>query len=956
MPKPIKVDAGDRAMLSQATGKPVVIDADNSNKLSELAKNQGSLAEPTVRQKSSLAKPAVQTAQMQAPQPIVPKRTKVLPSASFAKPASTSLSDIQYGSEQPDKSQSYWDIMQDSSSQSSGNDSDNKSENRIELSPEFTSGYTEPSVSTASMGSPQAISDNIPNSSFRMNDVYERDMIDNGLSEDYIDKVLKESNTVGAALDDANGLRSEWRRDLLDQLTTAVDDGTMDRPHLLSDWMTGKQYYHYVHDLGLPGMPEKQIDVSDDSRYSKTEQQQQYGFTPYIPNNTYLFAKDFMLTPTAATRRLSDYVSNLRTRGLFDDVDYDIDVDTGQGRQTFSGREYDNMSPGYFSQSDRLYDDAKNGDKDALSAMISDPGDTPYTTMVKQTRLPDGSLHYGVITKSESDYDTDDMQSLVDDGTVIYDDNGIPTSLRTKDDFLLNIVPTDDGYSIDTKDDAFQDWNDSHLVYRMEFSDGSSAELPFSVANEAKTNGLNSGIGETSWVHYDDTDLDIDPTSLTVGKPSKLDDYYDPINQTGSEVGAYFSPDMVLPDGTRIPRDVAERISSDKDPDDTSDGITYSFQRSGLNPARGIPGIPNSGAVGAAIGASAWPLLLTDSRPRRFLEAPVDENGFHIEDLPNNLADWAANSMTISLPYVQWLNSFSQAMPYSSGVNGQNRSETGRYSSTGFEPGDDKNAMMSVPVLAGPAFENLAGNIGHETWLDNVVNPLIDRKLARGTLANILAHHGFDMFGEGIEENFGDIVDELGTYGSSAYSNPLSFPPEGMNVYDKDGNLIGSADNQSDTYGPWPVMYDEHGRELKDPSRTTALDRIGNFIPHTQDQLRDAANSFLGGAGVSALMGGPSLVAEGIGSYQQRNRGDWGSPSYAAHMNALDREMPYAGKSISYAMNDARRRNMGKMPDSEITLPESLLSNQRPDDDSDIIRYDPEKYMIPDDAQLPELR
>lgn len=950
----LAVDTGGKAKANPKTGK---ILGKTSNSFAEpIAKKGSDLASLFAsqvntlpeNQKSNLTEPAVQTAQMQVPQSTAPKKTKVLSYASFAKPASMSLPDIQYVSKQPDESQSYWDVMQNGNSQSSGNDSSNRSDNQTELSPEFISGYAEPSIFTASMDSPQAISDNIPNSAFRMNDVYERDMIDNGLSEDYINKVLKESNTVGAALDYTNGLRPEWREDLLDQLTTAVDDGTMDRQHLLSDWMTGKQYYHYVHDLGLPGMPEEQIDVSDDSRYSKTEQQQLYSFLPYIPNNTYLLARDFMLTPMAATRRLSDYVSNLRTRGLFDDVDYEISVDTGQGHQTISGREYDRLSPGYFSQSDRLYDNAKNGDKDALSTMISNPGDTSYTTMVKQTKFPDGSIHYGVVTKSEPDYDTDDMQGLVDDGTVIYNDDGIPISLRTKDDFLLNIVPTDDGYNIDTKDDAFQKWNDSHLVYRMEFSDGSSAEFPLSAANDMKT--------ETSWVHYDDTDLDVDPTSLTVGEPAKLDDYYDPISQKGSEVGAYFSPDMVLSDGTRIPRDVAERISSDEDPDDTSDGISYSFQRSGLNPARGIPGIPGSSAIGAVIGASAWPLLLTDSRPRRFLKAPIDEDGFHIEDLPNNLTDWAANSMTISLPYVQWLNSFSQAVPYSSGVNGQNRNEMGRYSSTGFKPGDSRNAMMSVPVLAGPAFENLAGNIGHETWLDDVINPLIDRKLARGTLANILAHRGFDMFGEGIEENLGDIVDQFGTYGLDAYSNPLSFPPEDMSVYDEDGNLIRSADDQSDTYGPWPVMYDEHGRELKDPSRTTMLDRISNLIPHTQDQLRDAANSFLGGAGVSALMGGPSLVAEGIGSYQQRNRGDWGSPSYAAHMDALDREMPYAGKSISYAMNDARHRSMGGVPDSEITLPESLLSSQHPDGDSDIIRYDPEKYMIPDDARLPELR
>lgn len=830
-----------------------------------------------------------------------------------------------------------------------------------ELNPQFGDGS--PTIHTAWMAAPQSPSDIGFRDSTRANDVYENDMIDSGLSVDYIDNVLKEDNAVKAALDNTNELEPEWRRDLLDQLTTSVDDGTMDRQHLLSDWMTGKQYYHYVHDLGIPGMPEKQIDVSDGSRYSKTEQQQLYGFVPYVPNNTYLLARDFILTPAAATRRLSDHISNLRTRGLFNDVDYDIGVDTGYDHQTFSGREYERMSPGYFSQTDKLYNDAADGDADALATMISDPGDGPYTTMVKQTELPDGSLHYGVVTKAGADYDID-MQDLIDEGTVAYNDDGVPISMVTKDGFVLDIVPTSDGYDIDTKNDAFQEWNDSHLIYHMEFSDGSSAELPLSdISNDIARNGR---IGELNWVRYDDTGLNIDPRDLTVGKPTKLNDSYDPFTQSGAEVGAYFSPDMVLPDGTRIPRDVAEKISSDTNPDDTSeDGISYSFQRSGLNPSRGILGIPHTGWLGAALGSSALPLLLTDSRPRHLMkQAPVDDEGLHILDLPNNLADWAANSATISLPYAQWVNAFSQAMPYYAGVQGQNRDETGRYSSTGFDPGDDKNALMSVPVLAGPALENLAGNIGHETWLDKPVNSLIDRQLAKGTLSNVLAHHGFDMFGEGIEENFGDIVDELFTYGRDAYANPVSVQPDAalpydMNVYDEDGNLVKPAN--ADIYGPLPPgirLYDEHGQELRDSENTTDLDRVLNFVPHTPEQLRDAANSFLGGAGVSALMGGPSLIAEGVGSQLQKRRGDWGSQSYAAHMNALNREFPYAGKSLGYARNDARRRYMGETetPGFDVRLPESLLSNPRSNDGSDIIRYEPGKYAISDDARLPELK
>lgn len=950
------VDAAGKVTANPKTGKVFnrkSTKVENSNEMVSTASMPSKAEQLAVNAVKTEVKPARQ-------------QTKTLPSVQTATmPTQMSVTSKRNGDS--GETESYWEEAKKASDKADVEDAGPSS-----ISPSFatvgsTSAYDGsfalPTIQTASMSTPQN-----PELPVNMNDVYESDMIANGMSDDYLNNVIKEQNSIGASVNRRNGLSDKERSDLMSSLTTTVDDGTMDRPHLLSDIMTGKQYYHYVHDLGLPGMSEDQIDISDNARYSKEEEQIRNGFMPYSPTAAHSLGR-IVPSVAAATRLLSDHVSNLRTRGLFNDVDYDIHADTGyDSNATFSGRDFENLRNGYLSQTDKLYNDANNGDIDALSSFINGPTSGPYSTMVKQFSLPDGSMHYGVLTGLEVMPDVGDINDLIDPSGIEYGSDGNPKTIRTLDGATLNM----DGSNV-VEDNAFYDWYNSHLMYQMSFSDGSSASIPLSdMQSFDKDDDIN-------WVMYEKTGLDVDPTSLNVGTPKTLNDS---LSEDGAELGSYYVPDMVLSDGTRIPFDVAYAASIDEDPDDTSDGISYTFQRSGLNPLRltdaigdlgeSIGGLGGAalgnvgnvgglvlGGIGGGLGSVANPILsLTDSRPRRLMhQMPIDEEGVHILDLPNNLADWSANSATISAPYYQWVDAFSHAMPYAAGVEATQRDASGVYRMTGWDPeteeGATRNALLSVPVLAGPALENLAGNIGHETWLDEPVNRLIDSRIPRGTLGNLLAHHGFDMVGEGAEENIGDVVDELATYGRNAYANRVVVPTTDMAVYDEDGNLLKEAGK--DFIGPFRgTLYDEHGVELRDPNTSTS-DRISNFVPHTSEQLREGANSFLGGAGVSALMGFPGLLYGGANSWAQRNRGDFGSPSYAAHMNALDRDLPYAGMSFGDVKRDIRLKSRDAAKSindrlaNDIDVPVSLTT---PTGRSDIISYDPEKYLIPKDAPI----
>ena len=175
---------------------------------------------------------------------------------------------------------------------------------------------------------------------------------------------------------------------------------------------------------------------------------------------------------------------------------------------------------------------------------------------------------------------------------------------------------------------------------------------------------------------------------------------------------------------------------------------------------------------------------------------------------------------------------------------------------------------------------------------------LIAKKFPNG-IPNILANFLYNLYAEGIEENVGDTADEVFTYAGDAYANPLSTSviPESMKnmeIYDKDRHLVHSPDQPLvGPVDPNMTLYDEYGREIRDPENTTALDRVSNFVPHTPEQFRDFANTWAGGAGVSASMGWMNeLVSPLFHHALKMDSTNWASPTYSEHMKSLGQEMP----------------------------------------------------------------
>ena len=124
-----------------------------------------------------------------------------------------------------------------------------------------------------------------------------------------------------------------------------IDDGA-DPASREALYMTGEQYYKYRSEFGLPGRDLDQINASPDVLYNKQEEQEKYGFIPYITSDESLDKfHDNAVAPMISN--LFNDLADLRRNNF----DYTLNYDG----QRYSGKDFD--------KNIRLWD-ARNKDKE----------------------------------------------------------------------------------------------------------------------------------------------------------------------------------------------------------------------------------------------------------------------------------------------------------------------------------------------------------------------------------------------------------------------------------------------------------------------------------------------------------------------------------------------------------------------------------------------------------------
>lgn len=607
------------------------------------------------------------------------------------------------------------------------------------------------------------------------NDSYIRDAIANGLSEEDAKDIMDRADTPWWQMLGNKYLQGGKYVGGNKQSTgdvSVIDDGTTyDYDHMTSDNMTGTQYMHYV-EMGMGGRPIEQIDPT--RTYSKRREQINHGFIPFTPDSMSainMAADDALDIPA----RLGSWVSNFRQN-----VTPDYSISYGDGN-TISGRDYDKLSGAYLNQ---IY---RNQDVNPRQYLEKPADGQNVSVLIREYAIPDmdgnETYHYGHLT-----------------GVGAYDDG-------------TAVLEFSDGSDVDISQDYFN-----------------------SILNNDGTVSLSNAtrvpVEEARGFLPDDIDSLNDVDSLLQGE-YPLDD-----------ADVLYMPDLVLSDGTRMKFDDAERIYWDRDVEDNPDDVTdndirYGISRYGIGP------------------------LSISNKPQRLEKSQMvdfdNEDGwFDPTDLADNAVDWTAGSLPISLPIMNfpWIYSLSNASSSLSGVDpGTYDLASDSYGLQSAEYDDKGNLVYSprhggeMPAWMGalpdfmtnqdsgkwwnalgnavvPLTENIAGDIGSEP-LKDFVNKMVGGRLTlptNPTTMQVIGNALMDAAGEGVEEDIGNVFDEITQYG-----------PAGM-----------FADQALDQYGR--PMYDKTGHEIRNYD-TSLQNRFSNLI-----NPDDLANSFAGGVVVDALM------------------------------------------------------------------------------------------------------
>lgn len=551
-------------------------------------------------------------------------------------------------------------------------------------------------------------------------------------------------------------------RDTLGDITV-MDDGTKyDYDHMTADTMTGTQYMHYA-EIGMGGRPIEQIDPT--KTYSKRREHINYGFTPFVPDQTAyanMIADNVMDTP----HRLGSMLSGLR-----ETITPDYMIDYAGGR--VSGRDFDKLSTPYLNQFH--YNDRFNPER-----FLTKPQDNDnVTALVREYVVPDidgnDTYHYGGLTAM---------------------------------------------------------WNNGDGTYTAEFSDGSDVDV-----SQEYFDSISNGDGSVTI-----NDSDRVPASQARGKlPADLDSLndVDSIMASAEASGGspldyadvIYIPDLVLSDGTRIPYSDVERIYWDETPDNdkgaSDDDISYEFKRFGIGP------------------------LSFDNKPRRLNQQEMfktnDRGGIDVDlsDVGNNAVDWTLGSLPISIgSTMPWVYSTSGA---TSSLSGSNPAAYDPVSdSYGLIAGDyDDQGKLRYGVAdakgkrddslsdstrwwnaagnaAIPLTEMLVGPVGEQLIpLEKIFHSELP---SNPTTWQVIKNALVGAAGEGVEEDLGNIFDQITEYGPAGmFANPV-------------------------TNDEGKVLRDMYGHEVRDYG-TNAEDRLNAFL-----DPGELANAFAGGVTVDALM------------------------------------------------------------------------------------------------------
>lgn len=114
-----------------------------------------------------------------------------------------------------------------------------------------------------------------------INSGYEQAFLDSGMTQDEIDAIYEEqSGPLPRFLDTLSG--NTWGENQVDVANQySLDDGVhFNSDSLTSDYMTGSRYLYYRDELGMGG---RDGWIDPNAIYSKTDEMNEYGFTPYTP-------------------------------------------------------------------------------------------------------------------------------------------------------------------------------------------------------------------------------------------------------------------------------------------------------------------------------------------------------------------------------------------------------------------------------------------------------------------------------------------------------------------------------------------------------------------------------------------------------------------------------------------------------------------------------------------------